>query len=46
MGVARDLHRRCIYFFIKMAEGVGMLLFEVCKGVQRQFHSCSERVNK
>ncbi len=27
-----------------MAEGVGILLFEVCRGVPRQFHSCTEKV--
>ena len=29
-----------------MAMGVGQLLFEVCKGVQKQFHSCTEKVNQ
>ena len=27
-----------------MADGVGILLFEVCRGVPRQFHSCIEKV--
>ena len=31
-------------FLVQMAEGVGLLLFEVCKGVPRQFHSCTETV--
>lgn len=25
-------------------EGVGQLLFEMCKGVQNMFHSCAETV--
>lgn len=27
-------------------EGVGQLLFEMCKGVRNMFHSCTEKVNK
>lgn len=26
-------------------EGVGQLLFEMCKGVRNIFHSCTEKVN-
>lgn len=26
-------------------EGVGQLLFEMCKGVRNMFHSCTEKVN-
>lgn len=28
----------------QLAEGVGQLLFEVCKGVPKQFHSCTEKL--
>lgn len=28
----------------ELTEGVGQLLFEVCKGVPKQFHSCTEKV--
>ena len=28
----------------QLAEGVGQLLFEVCKGVTNQFHSCTEKL--
>ncbi|CAI8031672.1 Small subunit processome component 20 homolog [Geodia barretti] len=28
----------------ELVEGVGQLIFEVCKGVPRQFHSCTEKV--
>lgn len=27
-------------------EGVGQLLFEMCKGVRNMFHSCTEKVNE
>lgn len=27
------------------AEGVGQLLFEMCKGVRNMFHSCTGKVN-
>ena len=29
---------------LQLTEGVGQLLFEVCKGVPKQFHSCTEMV--
>ena len=28
----------------QLVEGVGQLIFEVCKGVPKQFHSCTEKV--
>ena len=28
----------------QLAEGVGHLLFEVCKGVETKFHSCTTKV--
>ena len=30
---------------LQLTEGVGQLLFEVCKGVPKQFHSCTETVH-
>lgn len=32
------------FLLLQLTEGVGQLLFEVCKGVPRQFHSCTETV--
>ena len=40
--------RGCIHLlaclFLQLTEGVGLLLFEMCKGVQKQFHSCTHQV--
>ena len=30
----------------QLAEGVGLLLFEVCKGVPMQFHTCTAKVSR
>lgn len=44
----RDHMPGCIYLlaclFLQLTEGVGLLLFEMCKGVQKQFHSCTHQV--
>ena len=31
--------------WLQLTEGAGQLLFEVCKGVPKQFHSCTEMVH-
>ena len=30
---------------LQLVEGVGQLIFEVCKGVSKQFHSCADKVS-
>ena len=32
----------CHVFRMQLSEGIGQLLFEICKGVAYQFHSCTE----
>ena len=33
-----------IILSVQLVDGVGQLLFEVCKGVPKQFHSCTEKL--
>lgn len=36
---------QCINCQVQLSDGMGQLLFEVCKGIQKQFHSCTEKVS-
>lgn len=44
VGLHLLINVKCFLFLTQTAEGVGRLLFEMVKGVQKQFHSCTQKV--